>query len=58
MWLFDFTSLLLILAAGFELGLRTLGYDPAHAVLGNSDTMLFEAMGISAVWQFFRQRWI
>jgi uncharacterized membrane protein YuzA (DUF378 family) len=57
MWLIDFPSLLLIIAAGMQLGLQgSLGIDAAGQLLGEYKTVLFDLMGFSALWQLARQR--
>jgi uncharacterized membrane protein YuzA (DUF378 family) len=55
----DWPSLLLLLAAGFCLGLYGLfGFDAAGWMLGEQYKSLANAaVGISALWQFFRQPW-
>jgi uncharacterized membrane protein YuzA (DUF378 family) len=57
MWILDFPSLILIIAAGLHLGLLGLfGWDAAAAVFGAYTKAAFIAVGMSAVWQLFRQR--
>jgi uncharacterized membrane protein YuzA (DUF378 family) len=57
MWLLDFSSLVLIIAAGFQLGLLGLfGWDAAAAIFGAYTKAAYIVVGISAVWQLFRQR--
>jgi uncharacterized membrane protein YuzA (DUF378 family) len=53
----DFLTLVLIVAAGFQLGIRAaFGVDAAAAIFGSEDRILFILMGLSAVWQLFRQK--
>jgi uncharacterized membrane protein YuzA (DUF378 family) len=57
LWLFDFSSLALIIAGGFKLGLLGLfGWDAAAAIFGGHTKAAYSAVGISAVWQLLRQR--
>jgi uncharacterized membrane protein YuzA (DUF378 family) len=57
MWILDFPSLVLIIAAGLQLGLLGLiGWDAAAAVFGAHTKAAYIAAGISAVWQLFRQK--
>jgi hypothetical protein len=56
MWLFDFPTLLIVLAASLYLGLwGIMGYP---IVMFDDDTMraLYLASGISGMWQLTRQR--
>jgi uncharacterized membrane protein YuzA (DUF378 family) len=56
MWFLDFPTLVLIIAAGFQLGLQAFfGWDMAGAIGGTWAPYIFMAMGVSAVWQLFRQ---
>lgn len=57
MWYLDFPSLILIIAAGAQLGLQSIfGWDMTGAFFGRFENIVFEAMGLSAIWQGFRQR--
>jgi len=57
MWILDFPSLLLIIAAGLQLGLLGLfGWDAAAAIFGAYAKVAYVVVGISAIWQLFRQR--
>jgi uncharacterized membrane protein YuzA (DUF378 family) len=57
MWFLDFPTLVLIIAAGFQLGMQAFfGWDMAGAIAGKWAPYIFMAMGVSAVWQVFRQR--
>ena len=57
MWILDFPSLVLIIAAGLQLGVLGLfGWDAAAAVFGTYTKAVYIATGISAVWQLFRQK--
>ena len=57
MWFFDFPTLVLVIAAGFQLGVQGLfGLDAGSALFGKHVSMLFMLMGVSAIWQLFRQR--
>jgi uncharacterized membrane protein YuzA (DUF378 family) len=59
MWLVDFPSLVLIIASGFQLGLLGLfGWDAAATMLGSHVNAAYLLVGLSAVWQLFRQRFI
>jgi uncharacterized membrane protein YuzA (DUF378 family) len=56
-WLFDFPSLILIIAAGLQAGLQAIfGVDAAGSLLGAHAKVIFVLMGLSAVWQIFRQK--
>jgi uncharacterized membrane protein YuzA (DUF378 family) len=56
MWILDFPSLVLIIAAGLQLGLLGLfGWDAAAAIFGAYTKVAYIVMGISAR-QLFRQR--
>jgi uncharacterized membrane protein YuzA (DUF378 family) len=57
MWFLDFTTLVLIIAAGMQLGLQAFfGWDAAATITGRWESYVFMAMGVSAVWQVFRQK--
>jgi len=56
MWILDFPSLVLLIVAGFQLGLLGLfGWDAA-AVFGAHTNAAYIVAGISAVWQLFSGR--
>jgi uncharacterized membrane protein YuzA (DUF378 family) len=53
----DFLTLVLILAAGLQLGLQGFfGWDAAGRLFGGHERIAFMTVGLSAVWQIFRQR--
>jgi uncharacterized membrane protein YuzA (DUF378 family) len=55
--LFDFLTLILIVAAGLQLGLQGIfGWDAAAHLFGGHERIAFMVVGLSAVWQIFRQR--
>jgi uncharacterized membrane protein YuzA (DUF378 family) len=57
MWFLDFPSLVLVIAAGIQLGLLSLfGWDAAGTIFGSYAPIVFEIMGLSAIWQLLRQR--
>lgn len=57
MWLVDFTTLVLIIAAGLQLGIHAIfGIDAAGAIFGSYERVVFVLMGLSAIWQLFRQQ--
>jgi uncharacterized membrane protein YuzA (DUF378 family) len=57
MWILDFPSLVLIIAAGLQLGLLGLfGWDAAAAIFGAYTKAAYIVAGLSAIWQLFRQR--
>jgi uncharacterized membrane protein YuzA (DUF378 family) len=57
MWYIDFPSLLLVIAAGLQIGLRAaFGVNATEAIFGGHAKVVFVLMGISAVWQLLRQR--
>jgi uncharacterized membrane protein YuzA (DUF378 family) len=59
MWWLDFPSLILIVAAGIQVGLQAFfGWDALGSLLGDYALIVFKLMGISAIWQIFRQRFI
>jgi uncharacterized membrane protein YuzA (DUF378 family) len=56
-WFLDFPTLVLIIAAGIQLGLQAFfGWDLTSAIAGKWAPDVFMAMGVSAVWQLFRQK--
>lgn len=57
MWFIDFPSLVLIIAAGAQLGVQGFfGYDTIGHLFGENEKFVFMLIGLSAVWQLFRQR--
>jgi uncharacterized membrane protein YuzA (DUF378 family) len=57
MWLIDFPTLVFIIIGGLNLGvLGFFGYDAASAVFGAYTKIAYMVVGVSAVWQLFRQR--
>jgi uncharacterized membrane protein YuzA (DUF378 family) len=57
MWFMDFCTPVLILAAGFQLGVQAVfGVDTAAVIFGSGERIIFIFMGLSAVWQLLRQR--
>jgi uncharacterized membrane protein YuzA (DUF378 family) len=57
MWIIDFPTLVLIIVAGLYLGLiGVFGWDAAGDLLGVYKNLVFMIIGLSAVWQIFRQR--
>jgi uncharacterized membrane protein YuzA (DUF378 family) len=59
MWMFDFPSLVLIVAAGLHLGLLGFfGWDATGAIFGTYKNLVFMLIGLSAMWQLFRQKFI
>lgn len=57
MALFDFPSLVLIIAAGFQLGmLGFFNWDAAAAIFGVYTKLAYMLVGFSAMWQLSRQR--
>jgi uncharacterized membrane protein YuzA (DUF378 family) len=57
MWFLDFPSLVLIIAAGFQLGvLGIFGFDAAGAIFGAYTKAAYIVVGLSAMWQLSRQR--
>jgi len=57
MWFLDFSTLVLIIAVGMQLGLQALfGWDLAGTIAGNWAPDVFMAMGLSSVSQLFRQK--
>ena len=57
MWLIDFPTLVFIIIGGLNLGvLGFFGYDAAAAVFGSNVKIAYMVVGVSAVWQLFRQR--
>jgi len=56
-WLIDFPTLCLIIAAGFQAGMLAIfGVDAAGVLFGGYEKLVFELMGISALWQLCRQK--
>ena len=57
MWIIDCPTLILVIAAGLYLGLvGVFGWDAAGDLLGAYKNLAFMVIGLSAVWQLFRQR--
>ena len=57
MWFLDFPSLVLIIAAGFQLGILGLfGWDAAAAIFGTYAKDVYVSAGVATIWQLFRQR--
>lgn len=57
MWAIDHSSMALIILAGLYLGVKAVfGVDLALEYLGRAENVLFIIIGLSAVWQFARQR--
>jgi uncharacterized membrane protein YuzA (DUF378 family) len=57
MWFIDFPSLILIIAGGVQLGLLGfLDVDAIGRLFGQNEKFVFMLIGLSAVWQLFRQR--
>jgi uncharacterized membrane protein YuzA (DUF378 family) len=57
MWFVDFPTLVLIIAAGFQIGFQAFfGVNAAETIFGGYAKIIFMLMGLSAIWQLFRQR--
>ena len=57
MWIVDFPTLVLVIAAGLQLGLQGLfGINSAAWLFGSWANTIFALMGLSAVWQLWLQR--
>jgi uncharacterized membrane protein YuzA (DUF378 family) len=57
MWFIDFPTLVLIIVAGVQLGVQGFfGFDTIGHIFGENEKFAFMVIGLSAVWQFFRQR--
>jgi len=57
MWLIDFLTLIFVIIGGLNSGLLGFfGYDAAAAVFGPHVKIAYMVVGVSAVWQLFRQR--
>jgi uncharacterized membrane protein YuzA (DUF378 family) len=55
-WILDFSSLILIIGAGLQLGLLGLfGWDAAAAIFSAHTKAAYIVVGASAIWQLFRQ---
>jgi uncharacterized membrane protein YuzA (DUF378 family) len=51
----DLLTLVLVLAAGFQVGAQAFfGFDPAMAIFGSGGKFVLMAMGASALWQLVR----
>jgi uncharacterized membrane protein YuzA (DUF378 family) len=56
-WFLDFPTLFLIIAAGFQTGLQAIfGVDAVGMIFGGNGKFVLALMGLSAVWQLFRQK--
>jgi uncharacterized membrane protein YuzA (DUF378 family) len=59
MWGLDFSTLILLLFGGAELGLKgAFGFSPVGWLLGPWTPTVYLVIGLAAVWQFFRQKFI
>jgi uncharacterized membrane protein YuzA (DUF378 family) len=57
MWIIDCPTLILVIVAGLCLGLvGVFGWDAPGDLLGAHKNLAFMLIGLSAVWQLFRQR--
>jgi len=56
MGVIDFFTLLLVIAAGFQVGLQVAGIDMTGYAFGRYEGIVFVLMGLSAVWQLARQK--
>ncbi|MFZ2068551.1 MAG: hypothetical protein WAV27_21475 [Xanthobacteraceae bacterium] len=57
MWFLDFSTLVLVIAAGLQAGLQAaFGLNAAAALFGAHANVVLCLMGVSAVWQLLRQR--
>jgi uncharacterized membrane protein YuzA (DUF378 family) len=57
MWAIDHSSMILIILGGLYVGIRgALGVDLAPKYFGSFEHIIFILIGLSAVWQFARQR--
>jgi len=57
MWIVDFPTLVIIIAAGMLLGVQGFsGFDAARVLFGEHTSLVFIAVGLSALWQLTRQR--
>jgi uncharacterized membrane protein YuzA (DUF378 family) len=57
MWFLDFSTLVLVIAAGLQAGLQAaFGLNAAVALFGAHANVVLCLMGVSAVWQMLRQR--
>ena len=55
-WFLNFTTMVMIIAAGLDLGvLGFWGYDVAPALFGTYTRNAYMVTGCGAVWQLFRQ---
>ena len=53
----DFFTLVFVIAAGLQLGLvGFFGVNLAEAIFGAYVTLAYEVVGVSAIWQLFRQK--
>ena len=59
MWYIDFPTLLLVLAAGLDLGLAGIfGWNPAMKYFGSHINIVCAIVGLSATWQLCRQQFL
>jgi uncharacterized membrane protein YuzA (DUF378 family) len=57
MWAIDHSSMILIILAGMNLGLKgAAGVDLAEHYLGDYINVSYEIVGLAALWQLRRQR--
>jgi uncharacterized membrane protein YuzA (DUF378 family) len=57
MWLIDFLTLVLILAAGFQLGIQgVFDFDVTGWLLGTDAAIAYDVIGAAAIWQLLRQK--
>jgi len=57
MWAIDHSSMILIILAGLDLGIKgAFGIDLALKYLGGFEKIMFVIIGLAAIWQFARQR--
>jgi uncharacterized membrane protein YuzA (DUF378 family) len=57
LWILDFPTLVLIIFAGFQLGLQGFfGINAAGWLFGNGVKVFYMLIGLSALWQLMRQR--
>jgi uncharacterized membrane protein YuzA (DUF378 family) len=57
MWAIDHPSMILIILAGINLGLKAaFGIDLVERYLSNYSHITYEIVGLAAVWQLTRQR--
>ena len=55
----DFLSLVLIIAAGFQIGLQGFfGWNTIKWLFGRYETLVYDLIGLASVWQLCRQRFL